>query len=553
MAAINYNQSSILVIEHTEIYRGILKKILMDMGASDIRVAATGKEAIVACQENQYEVVFCDFDLGRGKTGLHVLEELRFRALIKGSCVFVMVTATVDKNIVLSCLEHKPHLFITKPFTHQDLKVRLDKVLQQHQHLRKILVAMDKQDFKAALLHCQQELKAGTRYQSWCSKTQCELLFKLQAYEACIATCREILTAKTHSWAHLLLGKALCASQQHDLALAVFERLYSATGVSIDGIEAFDEAAHIHLKQGENDVAQQLLQQATDISDLSVPRLRKLAGVCEENDDVNAATKVYRKVAKHAEYSMHRGPDNHLDFARSLTEAAARAEHVESKILVAEALGALNKVNKSYQDSTTKVRANLLAAQAFSSIDEDEKANQLLTKALDQYHQLATEEKNLDVKVELVRTYVVTGNQAEANKLIDEINACDGFNAKLAARIDRISEEPVSQSGKSDVVKINSKGIKFYNEKEFKKAIEYFSKALKRFPKHTGIRLNLAQAIIAQLTLQGPDTKLIQQCLDDLAHLSHLTTGHGQYQRLTELSEKIQGFKNTHALSAHSS
>ena len=548
MADIDYSQNAILVVEHTEVYRGILKKILMDIGANDIRVTSTGKEAIASCQENQYDIVFCDFDLGRGKTGLQVLEELRFCELIKSSCVFVMITATVDKNIVLSCLEHKPNIFITKPFTHNDLKSRLDKVFQQQNHLRKIVAAMDNQEFKAALFYCEQELKAGTRYETWCLKTRCELLFKLKAYEACIKACREILATKAHTWAHLFLGKALCATKQHDLALEVFKLLYSQGPVSIDGIEAFDEAAHIHQEKGENDVAQRLLQQATDISDLSVPRLRELADLCEENDDVSAATKVYRKVAKHAEYSMHSGPDNNLDFARSLSESAARAEYVESKILVAEALTALNKVNKSYKDRGTKVRSTLLASQAFSSIDEDEKANQLLAKALDGYQELDGVEKNLDVKVELVRTYVVTGNQAKANNLISEINTSDGFNSKLAARIDRISEEPVSQSGKSEVVKINSKGIKYYNAKEFKKAIVYFSKALKRFPKHIGIRLNLAQAIIAQLTLQGPEPGLIQQCIDDLAHLSHLTTVHGQYHRLTELSEKIQGFKSQCAL-----
>ncbi len=174
MADIDYSQNAILVVEHTEVYRGILKKILMDIGANDIRVTSTGKEAIASCQENQYDIVFCDFDLGRGKTGLQVLEELRF--------------------IVLSCLEHKPNIFITKPFTHNDLKSRLDKVFQQQNHLRKTVAAMDNQEFKAALFYCEQELKAGTRYEIWCLKTRCELLFKLKAYEACI------ILGLTFSW-----------------------------------------------------------------------------------------------------------------------------------------------------------------------------------------------------------------------------------------------------------------------------------------------------------------------------------------------------------------
>jgi CheY-like chemotaxis protein len=539
MPDIDYRQYSILIIESTELYRGILKKILTDIGAENIRVASTGKDAITACQKTLFDVVFCDFELGKGKTGLQVLEELRITKFIKPSCIFAMITAAVDKSIVLSCLEHKPSLFITKPFTHNELKGRLDKIFELRTYLSPIISAMDNQKYTLALLLCDKELTSQSRYASWCIKTQCELLFKLKSYDACIEACRAALSHKSHTWAHLLLGKALCATEQHDLALDTFNTLYSGQSISIESIEAFDEAAHIHVQKGESETAQALLQQATDLSGLSIPRLLTLAGLCEQNDDVIAATKVYRNVAKHAEYSIHACPDNQLNFARSLTESAARSGHVQSKIFVAEALTAINKVNKSFQDNTTRVHAGLLACQAYVSIDESEKAKQLLAKALTSYKELNDTEKNIDVKVELARTYVITGNQDKANVLMKEINQSDEFSHKLAYRIDRISEEPVSKSGKSEVININNKGITFYNTKEFNKAITYFSKALKRFPKHIGIRLNLAQALIAQLTLQGPDAKLIQQCRDDLAHLSHITPAHPQYSRLTELTDKI--------------
>ncbi len=539
MPDIDYSQSSILIIESTELYRGILKKILMDIGAEDIRVTSTGKDAIAACQEALFDVIFCDFELGRGKTGLQVLEELRTTEFIKPSCIFAMITAEVDKSIVLSCLEHKPSLFITKPFTHNSLKSRLDKIIELHTYLRPIISAIDDQEYKLALLLCDKELKSHSRYPSWCVKTQCELLFKIKAYEPCIEACRAALTLKSHTWAQLLLGRALCATEQHDLALQTFNALYSGESISVDGIEAFDEAAQIHVQKGESETAQVLLQKATDLSSLSVPRLLTLADLCEQNDDVIAATKVYRNVAKHAEYSMYACPDNQLDFARSLTESAARSDPVQSKIFIAEALTTINKVNRSFNDNNTRVRSGLLASQAYSSIDEREKANQLLKKSLLNYNELSDAEKNIDVKVELVRTYIMTDNQDKADILMKEVNHSGQFSTKLASRIDRVSEEPVSRTGKSEVIKINNKGITFYDAKEFNKAITYFSKALKRFPKHIGIRLNLAQALIAQLNVQGPDAVLIQQCRDDLAHLNHITSAHPQYHRLTELTDKI--------------
>ncbi len=544
MPEIDYSQRSILIIEHSELYRGIIKKILMEIGANDIRVASTGKEAILACEDATFDTVLCDFSLGKGKSGLQVLEQLRINQLIKPSCVFVMITATVDKNIVFSCLEHKPNVFITKPFTHNDLKGRLDRAYAQQDSLKPIMAAMDENDYKSALVYCEMELQSNSRYQAWCLKTKCELLYKLESYDECIASCQSALKIKDHTWAHLVIAKTHCALKQPKLALEIYTALYSKAAVSVDGIEALDDAAQIHLDKGEYEQAQKLLQQACDLSGLSVPRLRALADVCEENDDVEAATKAHRNVAKYGEYSMHSCADNNLDFARILSECAVRVGDVESKILIAEALTAINKVNKIYTDKSTKVRSTLLASQAFSSIEENTKADQLLGKAVTGYQELNSFEKSADVKVELVRTYVMTGHQDEAKALINEMSEGEPLSQKLAARIDRISEEPVSPSGKNEVVKINSKGIKFYNAKEFKKAIVYFNKALKRFPKHIGIRLNLAQAIIGQLTLQGPDKTLVQQCLDDLAHLSHLTTIHGQYHRLTELSDKINDFKS---------
>jgi CheY-like chemotaxis protein len=118
-----------------------------------------------------FDVVFCDFELGKGKTGLQILEELRTTDLIKPSSIFAMITAVVDKSIVLSCLEHKPSLFITKPFTHNELKDRMDKIFELRTYLSPILSAIDNQEYKLALLLCDKELKSKSRYPSWCIKT----------------------------------------------------------------------------------------------------------------------------------------------------------------------------------------------------------------------------------------------------------------------------------------------------------------------------------------------------------------------------------------------
>ncbi len=530
----------ILIVENSEVYRGILKQMLREIGKFQVYAASSGQEAFKLCEKEQYDAILCDFDLGKGKNGLQLLEELREAQLIKASTIFVMVTASVDKNIVLSCLEHRPDVFIAKPFNHNTLDKRLGGAFELQDKLSRIIRAIDEKQFEKALQYCDDALNEQTEFENWCLKTKCEILFELKNYDKAIEVCEAVIALKPHEWAQLMLGKALCATDQHDEALNVFKALYCENS---DNVLAYEEAAHIHMERGESEEAQHLLQQASDLTGYSIPRLRELADLCEANNDIRAATQAYREVVKRASYSMHDSPENNLNLARSLTETAVKCEHIESKILTAEALTALNKVNKSFSTRKVKVHSTFIASQAFSCIDEPEKAKEFLETALAGYDALTEDEQTIDLKVEVVRSYAATGDTTKAAALINELNDDEEFNDKFASRIDRISEEPISNSGKDEIIVINRKGIKYYEDKEFDQSIAYFEKALKRYPKHVGIRLNLAQAILGLLSKKGPEIGLVNKCLEDLSHLSHLSNSHAQYSRLKVLTEKVNKFK----------
>ena len=541
MARNDVMEREILIVENSEVYRNILKQMLREIGKFQVYAAATGREAFMLCKKEQYDAILCDFDLGKGKNGLQLLEELRTAKLIKASTVFMMITATVDKNIVLSCLEHRPDVFIAKPFNHNTLNKRLGKAFQLQDKLSRIINAIDEKLFEEALEYCDEALNEQTEFENWCLKTKCEILFELKNFKKAIEVCEAVITLKPHEWAQLMLGKALCATDQHDQALGVFKALYCENS---DNVLAYEEAAHIHLDRGESEVAQHLLQQASDLTGHSIPRLRELADLCEKNNDIRAATQAYREVVKRASFSIHDRAENNLDLARSLTETAVKCDYIESKVLTAEALTALNRANKTFNTRKVKVHSTFIASQAFSSIDEPEKANEFLETALAGYEELREDEQSIDLKVEVVRSCAATGDITKAAGLINELNEHEDFNEALASRIDRISEEPVSESGKNEIKVINRKGIKYYENKKFEKAISYFNKALKRYPKHIGIRLNLAQAILGQLSEKGPEANLVQQCIEDLSHLDHLLPQHAQYQRLKVLTNKVNEFKN---------
>lgn len=60
---------------------------LSSVGANKVEYATRATEAMTKLSRFDVDVVMCDYDLGNGYDGLHLLEEIKERNLIKQSCV----------------------------------------------------------------------------------------------------------------------------------------------------------------------------------------------------------------------------------------------------------------------------------------------------------------------------------------------------------------------------------------------------------------------------------------------------------------------------------
>src|SRR5690606_23766051 len=132
--------------------------------------AADGEEAIAMCAANQYDFVLCDYNLGPGKDGQQVLEEVRFTKSVPMTSLFVMITAEASSEMVLGALECQPDDYITKPFTQASLKVRLDKAIIRHMALIEIKQAIAEKNYSLALDLCDEATQQASRYSLDCLK-----------------------------------------------------------------------------------------------------------------------------------------------------------------------------------------------------------------------------------------------------------------------------------------------------------------------------------------------------------------------------------------------
>jgi len=88
-----YRDLKFLIIDDFPAMCKQIERILQSAGVESIDVVFNGEKALLACSKNKYDVIFADFNLGAGKNGQQLLEELRHRKLIKSTCAYIMITA----------------------------------------------------------------------------------------------------------------------------------------------------------------------------------------------------------------------------------------------------------------------------------------------------------------------------------------------------------------------------------------------------------------------------------------------------------------------------
>ena len=79
----DYSDKRFLVVDDFNDFLSSVKAMLREMGARDVDTANRGEEAIAMCRQKRYDIILHDYNLGAGKNGQQVLEEL-IAALARG-------------------------------------------------------------------------------------------------------------------------------------------------------------------------------------------------------------------------------------------------------------------------------------------------------------------------------------------------------------------------------------------------------------------------------------------------------------------------------------
>jgi len=532
-----YAKLQALVVDDFESFRVTLSKMLQDFGIGSVDSAASSSEALRYCDSKAYDIILCDQNLGKGKTGQQILEVLRHQPNLNSDSLFVLVSAESNKSIIMAAYDYEPDAYLTKPITAQALNQRLDRLFKQRISLAPIYKALKEGDLDSVVSLCDAEISSSNRYTNVCQKILGRVLLQLNEFEKAENVYRNILEVRQLDWA--MLGMAQVKKLQGD-TLSAQQWLEEIIQFNPLCLKAYDLLSQVMAERNDLQEQQKIVQQAVDISPLSIVRQQLLGDVAAKNDDFATAANAYRKAVKLGENSCYDDLRVHENFIRTGIQYTRLDKNAASAVL-RDALKVASEIPQRFgKNSKTKISSYLLESQLFSVAGEERRSADALLNAqkmIDADKSIA----DVDIKIELVKALRELGHTDKSDKIIAELLLSCADQEDQLQKVDCLLHEPCSAKNKAMVAKINREGIAFYEAKEFVRAVDCFTRALRDLPQNIGLRLNLLQALLGQFKQQPDQSQLVvmKNAIDFIQKI--IPDNHEQLRRFRQLED---GFRS---------
>lgn len=535
MSALSYADLKVLVIDDFDSFRLTVSKMLDEFGCGQVVTAVNGRRALKACQEGEFDVVLCDYNLGPGPNGQQVLESLRVNQLMSRQTLFLLVSAESSKSIVLSAYDYEPDAYLTKPITGRGLKQRLDRLLRQRDEMMPVHQCLDAGDIEGAIAMATGCVAGGSRYSSAFQKLLGELFLDAGRLDEAQTLYTKVLEVRPLDWARVGMAKVKSAKGELETANDWLSQIIDSNPFCM---QAYDALADNTRRQQNMERVQEVLQAAVDVSPMSIVRQASLAEAASGNHDYKVASKAYSRAVRLGEHSCHDRLEHHLQFGR-VTASMLRDDPSANTDVVREGLNVLERLGKHFELShESRYKTQLLECQLYACRGDLRRAQDLLDEV---EINLSEQTLSLELQLDRVASYQGLNHEVKAGELLAALLEEYKDDEDSLRAIDLWLEEPVSDFNTKLVARINNEGIGFYQNDQFDKALISFRRAARLFPNHLGVHLNLVQALVADMKEFGVSDESMDTCLTSLAKVERkIKPGHAQLDRYRQLQHMVR-------------
>ncbi|WP_419812414.1 response regulator [Bacterioplanoides sp.] len=522
----------ILIVDDLVEARSALKKMMTTLGCQHIDTATDGREASAFIQEQSYDMVFSDYNLGKGKDGQQVLEEARYTNRLKATSLFVLVTGENAVDMVMGALEYEPDAYITKPFTLNMLRERLTRILNVKNQLRAINQAMDAGKTEKAILQAELLLAEQPKLLMPITRILGKLYIRQQRFNDAIKVYSQLLNVRSVSWARL--GQAICLHHlgDSDSALALLKQNLQKHPMYV---QCYDWAARILQSLGDYPQAQEQLEKAIEISPKAVLRQIELGKLACQNKDFVVAEAAFEQAIRLGRHSCYKSSKNYLQFAHAVQHHITDDHSRANKNRIDKAFRVIEELRQDYAGETEVMfETSIVEGKTYVSTNNSDGARQSANRAEELLDQI--EQPDANQQLLMTEAYIDTGQHVKAKKLMRKLKA-EGLDDNHSQRLKDLEGNLNEVAIREYTADLNSQGVEAYEKGLLVEAIDAFDNATSYEEAGISVLLNSIQAKISYIEDQKMDIAQLKDCYQLFKRIGPMGESDERYARYNKLKQ----------------
>lgn len=544
--SLELSDSRILIIDDQKPFQVMLKGLLHTMGARQVTAKSTGESGVAAHTNQPFDILLVDYNLGHGKNGRQVLEELQVLQLVRDDTIFFLITGDNSRPMVLSALELQPDDYLMKPFSQGLLRTRLVRAFKKRKALKTIYQTLYRHQYADCIKACQEHIDVQGRYSNYCRKLTAELFLKLGQLDEAEQRLLELLEEQRFTWGVMTLAKTRLMQNKPDEAIELAREVLAK---NTNAVDAQDLIAQCHVKAERLSDALESARKAVGLAPFSIERQSNFARIARDNQEFELARQAMHHVLEISRKSVFRDPRHLCTYIRSILDAAENADdprqvgkyQTEATIALQRARYDDNLVYSEleYQELEHVVMARI---ESFNGRfrEAQHHLNEVVGQSLAQQGDISPE-----LAPDVLSVLLDLGEYEKANQLserLEQQHQLDEYSQRLLKHRFEKSEER-----QASFFEANRAGIAQYKSGDFGAAIQSFTTALTHAPMNSGAALNYIQAAIKVLgDSDKPNPEFVKECkrcFRTLEGMQLSDTHQKRYARLHEEAREAGVFK----------
>lgn len=529
----------VLVVDDFSSFRSTMMSMLNKLGVKQVEEAGRGFEVLRWCKDRKFDLILCDYNLGTGKNGQQLLEELRFRKIIDHHTLFVMVTAEASKDMVLSAYDCEPDDYLMKPLNLRVLEQRVTRLIQTRDALSHVYQLLNEDQSEEAVEELKHLVQQRGRHTLVAQKLLGETLIRLRRLGEAEALYHEVLENRRVDWAVLGMVKVHYARGDKKRAKQELRELMDESRLFLP---AHDEMSHILELEEDYEALQTNMEHLVELSPKSILRQRKLAQVAENNGDVLITLRAAIDAMKLGENSCHQDMGDAILYLNAAGNGLENHLVEDQESLLDDSRRCLEKLLNSQQLAVDQeAQAKLLMARVHALAGQTQAAQKLAQESVNLMKEAAG--KNVGLDLAYYGYLKSVGQVQEANQFLLSVAEQHENDPAGREKLDKLLPEPRSEANRRRVAQLNKTGIELYKEGRHDEALEYFNRATLLFPRHVGLQLNRLQTLIAKVKALPQSEECFNQLQEQLQRMEHLLTldpNRAHQERFQQLRERAR-------------